>query len=174
MRVTRPPAPPRAPRARPAAVVLVLLLCVIWGIQQVAIKFVAADVPPVMQLAIRFAGRRWSRVLGRRDRGSPCIRGRHAAQWTAPWLMFALEFVLAGSALLYTTAATPRVLVFAPIFTALGLQFLPEERLARAQWVGIAAAFAGIIMAFVGPGGRAVAELVYGDSLALLGGAAWG
>jgi len=158
------------------AVVLVLLLCVIWGIQQVAIKFVAADVPPVMQLAIRFAGASvvfgfWvAATEGRRAFGDGTLRSGLLLG-----LMFALEFVLAGSALLHTTAAHTTVFLYsAPIFTALGLQFLPEERLARAQWIGIGAAFAGIILAFVGPGGRPVAELVYGDSLALLGGAAWG
>ena len=158
------------------AVVLVLLLCVIWGIQQVAIKFVAADVPPVMQLAVRFAGAAvvfgfWvAATEGRRAFGDGTLRSGLLLG-----LMFALEFVLAGSALLHTTAAHATVFLYsAPIFTALGLQFLPEERLARAQWIGIAAAFGGIIMAFVGPGGRPVAELVYGDSLALLGGAAWG
>src|ERR1700722_3579161 len=35
---------------------LVLLLCVVWGFQQVALKGVAISAPPVMQLAIRFAG----------------------------------------------------------------------------------------------------------------------
>jgi hypothetical protein len=32
------------------------LVCLIWGVQQVAIKVAAADTAPVMQLAIRFAG----------------------------------------------------------------------------------------------------------------------
>ncbi|RCI69742.1 EamA/RhaT family transporter, partial [Pseudomonas aeruginosa] len=30
-----------------------LLLCVIWGIQQVTIKWAATDIAPVMQAAIR-------------------------------------------------------------------------------------------------------------------------
>jgi drug/metabolite transporter (DMT)-like permease len=38
------------------AIALVLLLCTIWGVQQVVMKGVAADVAPTMQLAIRFAG----------------------------------------------------------------------------------------------------------------------
>ena len=36
------------------------------------------------------------------------------------------------------------------------------------------AAFFGIVVAFVGPGSRPVPELIIGDLLALLGGAAWG
>jgi len=60
----------------------------------------------------------------------------------------------------------------APIFTALGLRFLPDERLDGMQWVGIAAAFLGIVVAFLGPGHRPVIELMVGDLLALLAGAA--
>jgi len=158
------------------AITLVLVLCVIWGIQQVAIKMVAEDVSPVMQLAIRFAGAAgvfgfWVAASeGRRAFGDGTL-----ASGLLLGLMFALEFVLAGSALRHTTAAHTTVFLYsAPIFTALGLQFLPEERLGRAQWLGIATAFAGIVLAFVGPGSRSVGELIYGDLLALMGGAAWG
>ena len=32
---------------------LMILLCMIWGIQQVAIKLAAPDISPMMQIAIR-------------------------------------------------------------------------------------------------------------------------
>jgi drug/metabolite transporter (DMT)-like permease len=158
------------------AVGLVILLCVVWGFQQVAMKGVANHVSPVMQLAIRFGGASvffavW--VLSR--------EGRHAfADGTLPsglllGLMFSLEFIFAGQALVYTTAAHSVVFLYtAPIFTALGLQFLPEERLSPLQWSGIAIAFVGIIVAFFGFAGRSAAQLLTGDLLALLGGACWG
>ena len=89
--------------------------------------------------------------------------------------MFSLEFVFVGEALVFTSAAHTIVFLYsAPIFTALGLQFIPEERLEPLHWVGIAAAFAGIMVAFLGPGGRSVADLLVGDALALAGGIAWG
>jgi len=51
-----------------------------------------------------------------------------------------------GQALAHTTAAHTIVFLYtAPIFTALGLQFLPEERLSRRQWAGIGVAFLGIV-----------------------------
>jgi drug/metabolite transporter (DMT)-like permease len=75
----------------------------------------------------------------------------------------------------HTTAAHSVVFLYtAPIFTALGLQFLPEERLNPLQWSGIAVAFLGVVVAFLGFGGRPVAELLTGDLLALLGGVSWG
>lgn len=158
------------------AIALVFLLCGIWGIQQVVMKGVAADVAPVMQLAIRFAGASifFGLLVAQRE-------GRHAfsdgtlRSGLALGLMFSLEFVFAGSALVHTTAAHTTVFLYsAPIFTALGLQFIPEEQLDRVQWMGIAAAFLGIVVAFVGPGSRPVPELILGDLLALLGGVAWG
>lgn len=171
--------PPHQPTRRTLdlrAIALVLVLCGVWGVQQVAMKSVAADVSPVMQLAIRFAGasvffglwvavREGRRAFADGTLSSGLILG----------LMFSLEFVFAGSALVHTTAAHTIVFLYsAPIFTALGLQFLPEERLDGLQWAGITAAFFGIVVAFVGPGDRPAEELIVGDLLALLGGGAWG
>ncbi len=158
------------------AAALMVLLCVVWGFQQVALKGVAGNAAPVMQLALRFGGASvffglW--VLWREGRGA-------FSDGTLPsglllGTMFSLEFILAGEALLHTTAAHSVVFLYtAPIFTALGLQFLPEERLSRWQWVGIGIAFSGIVVAFLGFGGRSVAELLAGDALALLGGVSWG
>jgi drug/metabolite transporter (DMT)-like permease len=158
------------------AAALVLLLCVVWGFQQVAMKGVTGDVAPVMQLAIRFGGASiffgiW--VFAREGR-------RAFADGTLPsgvllGLMFSLEFIFAGQALVHTTAAHTVVFLYtAPIFTALGLQFLPEEHLSRRQWMGIGVAFLGIVVAFLGFSGRPAVELLTGDALALIAGMCWG
>lgn len=158
------------------AAVLVVLLCLIWGIQQVVMKSVAADISPIMQLATRFAGATiFFGILVSAREGARAFRDGTLPSGLLLGLMFALEFVLAGFALEYTTAAHTVVFLYsAPLFTALGLQFLPEERLNRIQWLGIAAAFFGIVVAFVGPGSRPIAQLIIGDLLALAGGASWG
>jgi len=170
---------PTIPVRRPLdlrAAALVVLLCVVWGFQQVALKGIAANAAPVMQLALRFGGAAvffglW--VLWREGRSA-------FSDGTLPsglllGTMFSLEFILAGEALLHTTAAHSVVFLYtAPIFTALGLQFLPEERLNRWQWIGIGIAFCGIVVAFLGVGGRSISELRTGDALALLGGVSWG
>jgi drug/metabolite transporter (DMT)-like permease len=177
--------PPHTPPKRPAplrrpldlkAIALVVLLCLIWGVQQVVMKSVLADVAPIMQLGIRFAAASlffgsWVAVREGRD----AFADGTLPSGIALGLVFSLEFLFAGSALVHTTAAHTIVFLYsAPIFTALGLQFLPEERLDGLQWLGIAAAFFGIVVAFIGPGSRPVSELLAGDLLALLGGAAWG
>src|SRR6202050_3189289 len=158
------------------AAILVLMLCIVWGFQQVALKGVATNAAPVMQLAIRFGGasiflRLWV-FLG---------EGRRTfAAGTLPsglrmGLLFSLEFIFAGQALVHTTAAHSVVFLYtAPIFTALGLQFLPEERLSLLQWTGIGVAFSGMVIAFLGWSGRPALQLLTGDLLALLGGVSWG
>jgi drug/metabolite transporter (DMT)-like permease len=158
------------------AIALVLALCMTWGVQQVALKGVAANVAPTLQLAIRFAGA--SIVFGI---WVLVHEGRRAFQdGTLPsglllGAMFAVEFIFVGQSLVYTTAAHSIVFLYtAPIFTALGLQFLPEEKLSRLQWLGIAVAFAGIVAAFLGPGRRPASALLRGDALALVAGASWG
>jgi drug/metabolite transporter (DMT)-like permease len=158
------------------AITVVLVLCVIWGFQQVALKGVAANAAPVMQLAIRFGGASiffgmW--VFARE--GSRAFTDGTLRSGLLLGLLFSLEFVFAGQALVHTTAAHSIVFLYtAPIFTALGLQFLPEERLSRLQWAGIGVAFFGIVVAFLGFSGRPVLELLTGDLLALLGGVSWG
>ena len=167
------------PQRRPLdlrAAIFVVGLCVVWGFQQVALKGVAATAAPVLQLAIRFGGASiflGLLVLAREGRGAFADGTLRSGLLLG--LMFSLEFIFAGQALVHTTAAHSVVFLYtAPIFTALGLQFLPEERLNPLQWSGIAVAFLGVVVAFLGFGGRPVAELLTGDLLALLGGVSWG
>jgi len=158
------------------AALLVLVLCVVWGFQQVALKAVAGDVAPVLQLAIRFAGAAlffgtWVYLReGRRMFADGTLRSGVLLGF-----LFSVEFILAGEALLHTTAAHTVVFLYtAPIFTALGLQFIPEERLKPLQWFGIAVAFLGIVVAFLQFAHRSVGDLITGDLLALIAGVSWG
>jgi drug/metabolite transporter (DMT)-like permease len=148
----------------------------VWGAQQVAIKAVAADVSPTMQLGIRFAGAAlFFGVWVFMREGSAALADGSVRSGVLLGSLFSLEFIFVGEALAHTTAAHTIVFLYAaPIFTALGLQFLPEERLRRLQWAGILVAFLGIVVAFLGRYGRLSSEMVSGDLLALLGGVSWG
>jgi drug/metabolite transporter (DMT)-like permease len=158
------------------AVTLVLVLCLVWGFQQVAMKGVAADMSPIMQLAVRFCAASiffgiW--VLIREGRRA--LLDGTLESGLLLGLLFSFEFILMGQSLLHTTAAHTIVFLYtAPIFTALGLRMFPEERLGRLQWAGIGVAVLGIAVAFLEFGGRSGVELLLGDVLALLGGVSWG
>ena len=163
------------------AVSIMTVLCMIWAFQQIAIKAAAPDIAPILQIALRsgiaivLVGllMLWQRVpLSLADGG-----------WRPGLLvgfLFALEFWLIGEGLRFTTASHMTVFLYtAPFFAAIGLHWrLPEERLALVQWFGIFIAFIGVAMAFFGPDAsdnpRQAADMLWGDFLGLLAGAAWG
>lgn len=160
------------------AMSIMLVLCLIWGLQQVVLKAAAADVTPLMQIALRtgiaavLVGLLMFRQGIRISAGDGTVR---------PGLIvgffFALEFMLVGEGLRFTSASHMVVFLYtAPIFVALGLHWkLPVERLATAQWLGIALAFGGIVITFIGRGQqtRELSDILWGDFLALMAGIAW-
>lgn len=160
---------------------IMTVLCVTWGLQQVVLKAAAPDITPLMQITLRsgFAAILvWLLMIWRKERISFA---------DGPWRpglviggLFALEFLLVGEGLRFTSASHMVVLLYtAPIFVALGLHWrLPTERLGALQWAGIAMAFAGIVVTFFGRSqATATGEwsgIIWGDLLALLAGVAWG
>ena len=163
------------------AIALMCVLCVIWGMQQVALKATASEITPILQISIRSG---IAAVLV----GLLTIRRRETASLAdGTWrpglvvgVLFALEYLFVGEGLRYTSAARAAVFLYtAPIFAALGLHWkLPSERLKPAQWGGIAVAFAGIVVAFLGHDLQGAASgdgmALWGDLLALAGGASYG
>jgi drug/metabolite transporter (DMT)-like permease len=160
------------------ALKVMLGLCVIWGIQQVAIKWAAADIAPVMQAAMR------SGISALLVAALMCWRGGWTQMphtWRAGLLagsLFGLEFLFIAEGLKLTSAAHMSVFLYtAPVFTALGLHaLLPTERLRPLQWLGIALAFSGIAFAFAG--GISLEHLdrrmLLGDAMGLMAGLCWG
>jgi drug/metabolite transporter (DMT)-like permease len=179
-------APPRAPilsvERHPvdgSAAGLMVLLCALWGLQQVAIKVAAPDVAPVMQVALRSGLSAALVALWARWRGQPLhLLGPTLWPGLLAGALFAGEFLFVAEGLRTTTASHMAVFLYtSPVFTALGLHLtVRAERLSRLQWVGILTAFAGIAVAFGGgllTGGIAAGTL-RGDLLGVAAGAAWG
>ena len=156
---------------------LMTLLCLIWGLQQVALKGFGGDISPLLQIGLRSGiAAMLVLLLMRWQRQAP-----DWSQWRPGMLaaaLFAAEYLLVGQALRYTTASHTVVFLYtAPIFAALGLHLrLPAERLSRLQWAGVAMAFAGVALAFLGPDAAPAggAASLAGDAMALAGGACWG
>lgn len=160
---------------------LMVVLCVVWGLQQVVFKAAAPDVAPVMLVALRSgiaAILVWLLMLFRGERIS-----FNDGTWRAGLLvgfLFALEYLLLGEGLRYTTASHSVVFLYtAPIFAGLGLHWkLPAERLHSLQWAGILLAFTGIFIAFFwrSPQGASpsLSKIMFGDFLAVLAAVSWG
>ncbi|MEG1734078.1 MAG: DMT family transporter [Comamonas sp.] len=160
------------------AVGLMLMLCLIWSLQQIVLKATAPDFSPTLQLALRSGIAALLVWLYMRFKGERL--NLQTGVWRAGLLvgaLFALEFVLLGQAVRLTTAGHVVVFLYsAPVFAALGLHLkLPAERLAPLQWLGIALAFGGIAVAFLGDGGQGrLSSTLLGDALALGAALAWG
>jgi len=140
------------------AAALMVLLCAIWGMQQVAMKAAAPDMAPVLQVALRSAiaaALVFLVVLGRRETWA--LGGGTWKPGLVVGVLFALEFLFVGEGLRHTNASHMVIFLYtAPIFAALGLHFVyPEERLTPLQWLGIALAFGGVVTAFTGHGSGA-------------------
>jgi drug/metabolite transporter (DMT)-like permease len=160
---------------------LMVVLCLIWGLAQVILKMAAADISPLMQIALRSGVAAVLVVL------LMFIRREGLSIQDGTWRpgllvagLFALEFFLIGEGLRYTSASHMTVLLYtAPIFAALGLHLLmPSERLNRAQWLGIGLAFTGVAIAFLLRPNQTqqninAADLLYGDLLSIGAGIAW-
>lgn len=155
-----------------------VLLCLLWSLQQISLKAVADQASPMLMMALRSLIALLLLAALMAWRGEAPQRMR----WRAGMLvgtLFGLEFLLVGAALGLTQASHVVVFLYtAPIFAALGLQArLPAERLGAVQWLGTGLAFCGIALAFLGghggPSGGA-ARMWVGDLLALLAGATWG
>ncbi|MQT30733.1 EamA family transporter [Pseudomonas helleri] len=166
-------------RATDAFALQVMLgLCLIWGVQQVLIKVAAPDISPVMQAMAR------SGISALLVGLVICWKGgwdQVPYTWRGGLLagsLFGLEFFFIAQGLHLTSAAHMSVFLYtAPIFTALGVNWLlPSERLRPLQWLGIFLAFLGIAFSFAG--GMSFADMdpdvLLGDAYGVLAGMAWG
>ena len=159
----------------PRAFSLMLVLTALWGFQQVAIKLTAPDVSLVMQAGLR-TGLAALLLLGwAAARGTPLFsRDGTLAAGLGAGLLFGAEFVFIYAGLAHTAASRMVIFIYlAPVLTALGLHlWVPGERLARAQWLGVGVSFAGIALAF-GEGFARSRGSALGDACGVVAAALW-
>src|SRR3984885_6316807 len=175
MSSNEPPINPAERPLSPGAVVLMLMLCLSWGFNQIAVKLALPDIPPMLQGMIRSAGALPVLLLIARFRGVKMF----AADGTLgsglfAGLLFGLEFVLIFRGLLLTSASRAVVFLYtAPFFVALGSYQFLGERLRASQLSGLGLSFAGVALAIGVPQADVDAKVLLGDLLAVGGGAMW-
>jgi drug/metabolite transporter (DMT)-like permease len=167
----------RSDRLGGLAAAVLLLCCMGWGLNQVAIKLSIEGISPLMGAGLRSAVAAMPLWLWCRLRGETLFRRDGTGRYgLLIGLMFAAEFVLVYGGLAFTTASRSVIFLYsAPFFVALGAHFLiPGERLTPAKTAGLVLAFVGLCLAFADglylPSRR---ELV-GDALELGAGFVWG
>jgi drug/metabolite transporter (DMT)-like permease len=159
----------------PGAVAIMLMLCLSWGFNQIAVKLALPDIPPMLQAMIRSAGALpvmlivgWLRGVNFFQRDGTLVPGLCAG------LLFGIEFVLIFSGLVFTSASRAAVFLYtAPFFVALGSYQFLGERLSVLQWSGLALSFAGVALAIGVPQPNVDAKVLLGDLMVVGGGALW-
>ena len=159
---------------------LMIVLCMVWGLQQVILKMAASDISPLMQIALRSGLAALLLLpLVLLDKKSQLMNPKNVKAGALVAVLFSLEFFLLAQALQLTSASHAVVLLYtAPIFVALGLHWkLPSERLTLLQWTGIGIAFIGIVVTFIRPQQIGVntfqQQMLWGDLYALAAAIAW-
>lgn len=159
----------------PRAVALMLMLCLSWGFNQIAVKLALPDIPPLLQGTIRSVAALPLLLLIARFRGVKIFAhdGTLVAGLFAG-MLFGVEFVLIYRGLLLTSASRAVVFLYtAPFFVALGSYRYLGERLRASQWAGLALSFAGVALAIGVPQADVDATVLWGDLLIVGGGALW-
>jgi drug/metabolite transporter (DMT)-like permease len=158
-----------------AAVALMVMCCLSWGFNQVAVKLVLPEIPPFLQATIRSSGGlvvvllvAWARGVKLFERDGTLKAGLCAG------IVFGIEFVLIYRGLLYTTASRASVFLYcAPFVVALGSYQFLGERLRAVQWGGLALSFAGVALAIGVPQANVDSRVLMGDLMLVAGGVLW-
>src|SRR5476649_658886 len=155
---------------------IVVVLCLSWGVNQVAVKLAIHDIPPLIQSTVRsivatliITG--WSRLrsIALLKRDGSLIPGLAAG------FCFGIEFICIFQGLAYTTATRAVLFIYlAPFFVVLGARiFLPADRFGLSQWLGLALSFAGMAVAFGLPTPALDPRQAIGDLLMIGGALFW-
>jgi drug/metabolite transporter (DMT)-like permease len=157
------------------ATALMVILCLSWGLNQVAIKLALPEIPPMTQGALRSFGALPVVLIIARLRGVPLTaRDGTLGPGLLAGLLFGLEFICIYAGLVWTTASRGVVFVYVgPFFIALGARLFLHERLVPLQSGGLALAFLGIIVAVGVPDPTVDGRVLLGDGLLIAGGLFW-
>ncbi len=159
------------------AISLLIGCCLFWGLQQILIKTIVGEVPPLWQATMRFICATAVLILWCAVRGVKLFeRDGTLPGGLLVGLLFAGEFTCIYLGLLDTTASRLTVFLYtSPFVVALLLpRFVPTEKLRGVQWVGLVIAFLAVAFAFSEGFSHTTARQLRGDALALLGGTLWG
>ncbi|MGO4712079.1 DMT family transporter [Bradyrhizobium sp. 2TAF24] len=157
------------------AVAVMLMLCLSWGFNQIAIKLALSDIPPLMMATLRSTGGLVVVLLIARLRGVRIFTADDTLKaGLLAGLLFGLEFVVIYRGLMWTSATRAVVFLYvAPFVVAFGSFRLLGERLGPAQWGGLALSFAGVALAIGVPQVGVDGKVLMGDGLIVIGGILW-
>jgi drug/metabolite transporter (DMT)-like permease len=159
------------------AVTILVALCGVLALNQVAIKIGVGGIQPVLQAGLRSIGGAvlvwvWASLHGQKlfERKDP-----HGAALIVG-VLFAAEFLFLYWGLTFTTASRSVLLLYtSPFVVALGAHlFVPGERLRAVQVAGFVLAFLGVVLVFGDALRMPTRQELTGDAMVLLAAVLWG
>ncbi|HET7888934.1 MAG TPA: DMT family transporter [Bradyrhizobium sp.] len=152
-----------------------LMLCLSWGFNQVAVKLALPDIPPLLQGTIRSSCALPVLLLIVYFRGVKLfVRDGTLYPGLLLGVTFGIEFALIYHGLGLTSASRAAVFMYtAPFFVAFGSHRLLGERLRSTQWAGLGLSFVGVALAIGVPQANVDANVLWGDMMLVSGGALW-
>jgi drug/metabolite transporter (DMT)-like permease len=158
---------------RKAAVVLTVL-CLIWGVNAVAIKYSNAGIAPIFSAGLRSVIATLCLIIWMSFKRMELFPGRLKDGMVVGFL-FGVEFGLIYTSLLFTTVSSAWILLYTtPFFHALGAHFfLSGDRLNPHKWSGLILSFCGILILLTKHLGLSSILQLVGDGMALGAAAAW-
>jgi drug/metabolite transporter (DMT)-like permease len=170
--------PTRQARLDPRAIAILLLCCLLWGINQVAAKAALTEIAPLWQAGLRSVVAGLLVWLWAASRGIRLFeRDGSLGGGLLAGLLFAAEFACIFVGLQYTSASRMVVFIYlSPFVVALGMPWIAHgEKLSGKQWAGLVLAFAAVAFAFAeGFSSPSTPLQWWGDLLGVAAAVLWG
>jgi len=156
------------------AVIILTVLCLIWGLNAVAMKYATAGIAPIFCAGLRSVIATICLIIWMTGRRITLFVG-HLKDGMIIGLLFGAEFGLLYMAIKFTTASSAWILLYtSPFFHALGAHFfLPGDRLSIVKAAGMMLSFAGILILLSQHLGLPSVHQLAGDLLALAAAMLW-
>ena len=156
------------------AILLLVLLCLIWGLNATAIKFSIEGIAPIFCAGLRSVIATGCLVIWMVWKRLELFPGR-LLDGILIGLMFAAEFGLIYTAVIYTTTSSAWILLYtSPFFHALGAHFfLTADRLTPRKSGGLVLSFTGILILLSKHLGLPSIQEFGGDLMAICAAAIW-
>ncbi|MGD9240707.1 MAG: DMT family transporter, partial [Desulfobacterales bacterium] len=156
------------------AIFLLVLLCLIWGLNATAIKFSIEGIAPIFCAGLRSVIATGCLVIWMAWKRLELFPGR-LLDGMLIGLLFGAEFGLIYTAVIYTTTSSAWILLYtSPFFHALGAHFfLAADRLTPRKSGGLVLSFTGILILLSKHLGLPSIQEFGGDLMAICAAAIW-
>ena len=156
------------------AAAILCVLCLVWGINSVAIKFGNTGIDPIFAAGLRSIIASVCLFCWMKFRKKKLFPARQI-DGIVVGLLFGIEFGMLYCSMLYTSAASAFLLLYTtPFFHAIGAHmFLKNDRLSFVKLTGLILSFSGILVLMSKYIGKPMAADLIGDLLALAAAIVW-